>query len=78
MVGEYMDRYKHHPTTVPELTWHEFAFHVDRTGQYQVRDRLIFADAATLGAPAHDGADLALRAMEKHRLERIAWPGKRG
>lgn len=78
MVGEYLDRYKHHPATVPGLTWHEFAVLVDRTGRYQVRDRLIFADAVARGQPAQSGGELALRSMENAALKRIAWPGMGG
>lgn len=75
MVVEYADRYKHHPATVPRMTWHEFVAFVDRTGRYEARDRLIMADAVTLGQPV-DPSQMALRMMEKAGLERLAWPGK--
>jgi len=78
MVTEYLERYKHHPAAVPGMTWHEFAYHVDRRGEFQVRDRLVLADAVSLGQPAQSGSDLAFRAMERRRLERIAWPEREG
>ena len=76
MVFEYVDRYKHHPATVPGLSWHEFASLVDRTGRSQVRERLIFADAVARGQPAQNQSELTLRRMEQAGLERIAWPGR--
>jgi hypothetical protein len=74
LVAEYAERYKHHPATVPRLTWHEFLSLVERRNQFQVRDRLIGADAAQLGRPVDDG-NAVLRMQERLKLERIAWPG---
>jgi hypothetical protein len=78
MVFEYVDRYKHHPQTVPGLSWHEFASLVVRTGRSEVRDRLIMADAFIIGQPAESPADATLRKMQKAGLERVAWPGREG
>ncbi len=76
LVFEYVDRYKHHPQSVPGLTWHDFVGLVERTGRSEVRDRLIFADAVMLGQPANDAKELGLRMMEKAKLERLAWPDR--
>jgi len=74
LVWEYADRYKHHPDMVPQMTWHEFVGGVERTGRYQVRDKLILADGASLGQPVDPGA-MGMRQMELSKLRRIAWPG---
>jgi hypothetical protein len=73
LVWEYADRYKHHPDMVPQMTWHEFVGGVERTGRYQVRDKLIVADGMNLGQPVDPGA-VAMRGMDLAKLSRVAWP----
>lgn len=73
LIFEYVDRYKHHPRSVPGLTWHEFLSLVDRTGRSQARDRLQMADAVARGQPV-DPSLVGVRMMEQRQLERVAFP----
>ena len=76
-VFDYADRYKHHPDSVPGLTWHEFLSGVERTGRYAVREQLVLAGGMALGRPVDDPAASSLHQMEIGKLQRIAWPHAR-
>jgi len=76
-IWEYVDRYKHHPKSVPGLMWHEFVGAIERLGRFDLRERLLVADGISLGQPAQSEDYVAIRAMEREKLDRVAYPWRK-
>lgn len=72
MQAEYLERYKHYPP--PEMTWHEVVAMVARVDRFEIRDRVIAAEAMEWGQPGVR-AD-AVGNLSRAKFERLAFPGR--
>jgi hypothetical protein len=76
LVFEYVDRYKHHPRSVPGLTWHEFVGLVERTGCSHARERLLIAAGIADGQPVAEDY-VGIRVLEQDKIQRLAFPWRK-
>ena len=70
--AEYLERYKHYPPA--DMTWHELMAMVARVDRFEVRDRVIAAEAIEWGRPGI--RDEGVGNLQRAKFERLAFPGR--
>ena len=69
VIADYAERYG---TPHPKTSWHQIIALVKRAGRYEMRERLIHADAMLLGRP--EALSDPVSVLQRAKYADIAWP----